>query len=116
MAKPNETAGVTESNGFRRMCAPDSLSLALFVAAIVPPLHHPLHTATAAPSVKLSGGRRVRGVAPGDRLAESPAFGVDRHRRGARLFVRRNALADGFPSVSSSRGAVARETEPGADK
>lgn len=59
-------------------------SIALFPAAIVLPLRHPLHTAKAAASIdQLTGGRLVLGIASGDRPVEFPAFGVDRDERGA---------------------------------
>jgi luciferase-type oxidoreductase len=58
-------------------------SIALFTAAIVLPLRHPLHTAKAAASIdQLTGGRFVLGVASGDRPVEFPAFAVDREQRG----------------------------------
>lgn len=59
-------------------------SIALFPAAIVLPLRHPLHTAKAAASVdRLTGGRLVLGIASGDRPVKFPAFGVNRDERGA---------------------------------
>ncbi len=59
-------------------------SIALFTAAIVLPLRHPLHTAKAAASIdRLTGGRLVLGIASGDRAVEFPAFGVDHGDRGA---------------------------------
>ena len=59
-------------------------SIALFPAAIVLPLRHPLHTAKAAASIdRLTGGRLVLGIASGDRPVEFPAFGVNRDDRGA---------------------------------
>ena len=58
-------------------------SIALFPAAIVLPLRHPLYTAKAAASVdRLTGGRLVLGIASGDRPVEFPAFGVNRDERG----------------------------------
>jgi len=86
-------------------------SIALFTAAIVLPLRHPLHTAKAAASIdRLSGGRFVLGVASGDRAVEFPAFGVDHAERGA-LFREQTAYLEAvwgnsFPEIHSTYGAL----------
>jgi luciferase-type oxidoreductase len=86
-------------------------SIALFTAAIVLPLRHPLHTAKAAASVdRLSGGRFVLGVASGDRPVEFPAFGVEREARGAmfreQLEYLEAAWGQAFPSIDSRYGTL----------
>lgn len=61
-------------------------AIALFTAAIVLPLRHPLHTAKAAASVdQFTGGRLVLGIASGDRAVEFPAFGIEHETRGAQF-------------------------------
>jgi luciferase-type oxidoreductase len=63
--------------------AAQTTRIALGTAAIILPLHHPLHIAKAAASIDhLSGGRLILGVASGDRPAEFPAFGQDILDRG----------------------------------
>ncbi len=58
--------------------------IALGVASIALPLHHPVHTAKAAATIdQLSGGRIIMGVASGDRPAEYPAMNIDFENRGA---------------------------------
>ena len=91
--------------------AAQTRDIALATGSIVLPLRHPLHTAKAAASVdQLTQGRLVLGVASGDRPVEFPSFGVDFERRGS-LFrenfrVIREVLADEFPVVRSSYGAL----------
>ena len=86
-------------------------SIALFSAAIVLPLRHPLHTAKAAASVdQLSGGRFVLGVASGDRPVEFPAFAVDREERGAMFREQVEYLklvwGSAFPAIKSRYGVL----------
>lgn len=86
-------------------------SIALFPAAIVLPLRHPLHTAKAAASIdQLTGGRLVLGIASGDRPVEFPAFAVDREERGA-LFREQveylNAVwGNTYPKIESRYGTL----------
>jgi len=57
--------------------------IALGVASIALPLHHPVHVAKAAASIdQLSDGRLILGVASGDRPDEYPAMGIDFEKRG----------------------------------
>ncbi|MEM1323217.1 MAG: LLM class oxidoreductase [Bacteroidota bacterium] len=79
--------------------------IALGVASIALPLHHPVHVAKSAATIdQLSGGRLLLGVASGDRYEEYPAMGIDYERRGA-LF--RDAFAyirgaqEAFPQLTS---------------
>jgi len=86
-------------------------SIALFSAAIVLPLRHPLHTAKAAASVdQLTGGRFVLGVASGDRPVEFPAFDVDRDERGAMFREQVEYLklvwGSAFPAIKSRYGVL----------
>jgi len=57
--------------------------IALGVASIALPLHHPVHVAKSAATIdQLSGGRLIMGVASGDRYEEYPAMGMDYEKRG----------------------------------
>lgn len=60
--------------------------IALGVASVVLPLHHPAHVAKAAATADiLSGGRLILGVASGDRPEEYPALGLPFETRGAQF-------------------------------
>lgn len=57
--------------------------IALGIASIALPLHHPANVAKSAATIdQLSGGRLIMGVASGDRFDEYPAMGVDYEQRG----------------------------------
>ncbi len=57
--------------------------IALGIASIALPLHHPVHVAKSAASIdQLSNGRLILGVASGDRPDEYPAMGIDYEKRG----------------------------------
>ncbi|MEM7373162.1 MAG: LLM class oxidoreductase [Bacteroidota bacterium] len=57
--------------------------IALGIASIALPLHHPVHIAKSAASIdQLSDGRLILGVASGDRPSEYPAMGIDYEQRG----------------------------------
>ena len=57
--------------------------IALGVASIALPLHHPVHVAKSAATIDyLSGGRLILGVASGDRPSEYPAMGISYDQRG----------------------------------
>ncbi len=57
--------------------------IALGVASIALPLHHPVHVAKSAATIdQLSGGRLIMGVASGDRPSEYPAMNIDFEKRG----------------------------------
>jgi luciferase-type oxidoreductase len=85
--------------------------VALATGAIALPLRHPLHDAKAAASVdRLSGGRLLLGVAPGDRAVEFPAFGRDPEARGEELrealAVVRRVLGERSPTIDSRWGRL----------
>lgn len=57
--------------------------IALGVASIALPLHHPIHVAKSAATIdQISEGRLILGVASGDRFEEYPALGIDYQKRG----------------------------------
>lgn len=84
--------------------------IALGVASMVLPLHHPAHIARMAASVDvLSGGRLILGVASGDRQEEYPAFGVSHDSRGALFresfdYIRH--MAESRPAFANHYGCV----------
>ncbi len=56
--------------------------IALGVASIALPLHHPVHIAKSAATIdQLSNGRLIMGVASGDRPTEYPAMNIDFEKR-----------------------------------
>ncbi len=58
--------------------------IALGVASIALPLHHPVHVAKSAATIdQLSNGRLIMGIASGDRPTEYPAMNIDFEKRGA---------------------------------
>ncbi len=58
-------------------------SIALGIASIALPLHHPVHVAKSAATLdQLSKGRLIMGVASGDRPSEYPAMNIDFDKRG----------------------------------
>ena len=79
--------------------------IALGVASIALPLHHPVHVAKSAATVdRLSEGRLILGVASGDRYEEYPAMGIDYENRGelfreAFAYVRK--AQENFPILES---------------
>jgi len=80
--------------------------IALGIASIALPLHHPVHVAKSAATIdQLSGGRLIMGVASGDRPDEYPAMNIDFEQR-AELF--REAFAyvrkaeESFPIIDSA--------------
>lgn len=79
--------------------------IALGVASIALPLHHPLHVAKSAATIdQLSNGRLILGVASGDRMQEYPAMGIDYEKRGALFreafdYIRK--AQEGFPQIHS---------------
>ena len=57
--------------------------IALGVASIALPLHHPVHIAKSAATIdQLSNGRLIMGVASGDRPSEYPAMNIEFEKRG----------------------------------
>ena len=80
-------------------------NIALGVASIALPLHHPVHIAKSAATVdQLSDGRLILGIASGDRYEEYPAMEIDYENRGERFresfHYIRNAQ-DHFPKFES---------------
>ncbi len=81
-------------------------SIALGVASIALPLHHPLHVAKSASTIdQLSKGRLILGVASGDRPEEYPAMGIDFESRDqlfreAFSYIRKSH--ENFPLIEKS--------------
>lgn len=84
--------------------------IALGMASVVLPLHHPAHVAKAAASADvLSGGRLLLGVASGDRPEEYPALDMSFEDRGERFrdsvdYIR--AMAAGYPCLDTAHGRL----------
>ncbi|NNC82557.1 MAG: TIGR03571 family LLM class oxidoreductase, partial [Flavobacteriales bacterium] len=80
--------------------------IALGVASIALPLHHPVHIAKQAATVdQLSDGRLILGVASGDRPDEYPAMGIDFESRGERFreaFQYVRAAGEDFPTLETT--------------
>ncbi|NRB46932.1 MAG: LLM class oxidoreductase [Saprospiraceae bacterium] len=80
--------------------------IALGVASIALPLHHPLHVAKSAATIdQLSNGRLILGVASGDRYEEYPAMGIEHAERGAlfrHAFTYLRKAAEPFPALQES--------------
>jgi len=80
--------------------------IALGIASIALPLHHPVHVAKSVATVdQLSGGRLILGVASGDRFEEYPAMGITYEKRGelfreAFEYIRKSK--DSFPVLESN--------------
>ena len=86
--------------------AGQTTDIALGVASIALPLHHPVHVAKSAATVdRLSEGRLILGVASGDRYEEYPAMGIDYENRGelfreAFAYIRK--AQESFPILESN--------------
>ena len=66
--------------------AGQTTTIALGVASIALPLHHPLLVAKSAATIdQLSEGRLILGIASGDRPREYPAMGIDAETRSERF-------------------------------
>ena len=80
--------------------------IALGVASIALPLHHPIHVAKSAATIdQLSNGRLLLGVASGDRPGEYPAMGIDFESRGALFrdafeYIRK--AQESFPTLNAN--------------
>lgn len=80
--------------------------IALGIASIALPLHHPIHVAKSAATIdQLSGGRLILGVASGDRFEEYPALGIDYPQRGTLFrdafdYIRKTQ--DSFPTLGNN--------------
>ncbi|MGH1386459.1 LLM class oxidoreductase [Kordia sp.] len=85
--------------------AAKTTDIALGIASIALPLHHPVHVAKSAATVDhLSDGRLILGIASGDRYEEYPAMGINYENRGEQFreafqYIR-NAQHD-FPTFES---------------
>ncbi len=99
--------------------------IALGIASIALPLHHPLNIAKSVATIdQLSGGRMLLGVASGDRLNEYPAMGFDHEKRGElfrEAFAYIRAAQESFPILESNhygnlRGDVDVLPKPTAHK
>ena len=81
-------------------------NIALGIASIALPLHHPVHVAKSAATIdQLSGGRMILGVASGDRPAEYPAMCIDFEKRGElfrEAFHYLRKVQEGFPTLASN--------------
>jgi len=84
--------------------------IALGMANIILPLHHPAHVVKAVASAdRLSSGRVLLGVASGDRPEEYPALGISFPDRGERFrdsmaYIR--AVAEDFPRLDTAHGTL----------
>ncbi len=82
-------------------------NIALGIASIALPLHHPLHIAKSAATVdQLSNGRLILGVASGDRYEEYPATNTEYDKRGILFreafdYIRQAQLE--FPIIENNR-------------
>ncbi|WP_353777002.1 TIGR03571 family LLM class oxidoreductase [Winogradskyella sp. 3972H.M.0a.05] len=80
--------------------------IALGVASIALPLHHPVHIAKSAATIdQLSDGRLILGVASGDRYDEYPAMNINYENRSelfreAFYYIRKSQ--DNFPSLQNN--------------
>ncbi|WP_422106343.1 LLM class oxidoreductase [Winogradskyella sp.] len=80
--------------------------IALGVASIALPLHHPVHVAKSAMTIdQLSNGRLILGVASGDRYDEFPAMNINYENRGelfrdAFEYIRKSQ--DNFPALENN--------------
>ena len=81
--------------------------IALGIASIALPLHHPVHVAKSANTIdQLSQGRMILGIASGDRAEEYPATGMNYINRGdsfrdAYAYLR--AAEEGFPLLEHNQ-------------
>jgi luciferase-type oxidoreductase, BA3436 family len=85
-------------------------NIALGIASVALPLHHPVHVAKSAATIdQLSGGRLLLGLASGDRFEEYPGMGIDYEQRGALFrtafdYIRK--AADDFPILEANHYGV----------
>ena len=81
--------------------------IALGIASIALPLHHPVHVFKSATTIdQLSGGRIIMGIASGDRYEEYPAMNITYEDRGkmfreAYEYIRK--LEDPFPQLEENQ-------------
>ncbi|MEM6967664.1 MAG: LLM class oxidoreductase [Bacteroidota bacterium] len=81
-------------------------NIALGIASIALPLHHPVHVAKSVATIdQLSSGRVLLGVASGDRYEEYPAMNIDYENRGAAFrdaFAYIRKAQDNFPILADN--------------
>ncbi len=86
--------------------AGQTTNIALGVASIALPLHHPVHVAKSAATIdQLSEGRLILGVASGDRYDEYPAMGIEFEKRGELFresFAYIRQVQKGFPTLEGN--------------
>jgi len=85
--------------------AAKTTDIAIGIASIALPLHHPVHVSKSAATIdQLSDGRLILGIASGDRYEEYPAMGISYETRSERfreaLQYIRNAQ-ESFPTFQS---------------
>ena len=84
--------------------------IALGIASIALPLHHPVHVLKSANTIdQLSNGRLILGIASGDRKEEYPATGIDFKNRGttfrdAYKYIR--AAEGDFPKLENNKFGI----------
>lgn len=81
--------------------------IALGVASIALPLHHPLHVAKSAATLdQLTGGRFIMGIASGDRYEEYPAMNINYNTRGESFREAFNYIRqaqENFPNMTNNK-------------
>ncbi|WP_235016387.1 LLM class oxidoreductase [Aquimarina sp. AU474] len=86
--------------------ASQTKEIALGIASIALPLHHPVHITKGATTVdQLSGGRLILGIASGDRYDEYPAMGINYADRGEQFRETFNYIRkaqDDFPTFETT--------------
>ena len=86
--------------------------IALGLASIALPLHHPIHVAKSAATVdQLSDGRLILGVASGDRPGEYPAMGIPYEKRGQLFREAFNYIRqaqESYPTIQSEHFGMTR--------
>jgi luciferase-type oxidoreductase len=86
--------------------AAQTSKIALGIASIALPLHHPVHVAKSAATIdQLSNGRLILGIASGDRYDEYPAMNIPYEKRGelfreAFEYIRK--VQEGFPVLEDN--------------
>ncbi|WP_321960584.1 TIGR03571 family LLM class oxidoreductase [Paraburkholderia sp. J7] len=103
----NEASPVDDPFVWLATLAAATSSAALGTAAVVLPLHNPLHVAKAALSMnRLTGGRFILGLGSGDRPQEFQAFGEDHEQRAEAFRQRWALLASALSTDATEREAV----------
>lgn len=86
--------------------AGQTTAIALGMASIALPLHHPVHIAKSVATIdQLSNGRVIVGVASGDRYDEYPAMAIDYEKRGELFrdaFAYMREAQNSFPTLETN--------------